>query len=230
MTVKLALVLALAIPAAAALAIALLRRWPNIREAATLTAGVLLLADVLYLAREIGAGGAADVELIEVFPGLPLAFSLEPLGLLFALIASGLWIVTSVYSIGYMRARNETSQTRFYVYFAIAISAALGVAFSANVLTLFVFYEMLTLSTYPLVTHHRTEDARKAGRIYLGILISTSVTFLLGKQGRIRLIHTGGEFHTEQQAGKDACLYDPQQCAAEFAAIDEAIAVLSAEG
>jgi len=179
MTVKLALVLALAIPAAAALAVALLRRWPNIREAATLTAGVLLLADVLYLAREIGGGGAADVELIEVFPGLPLAFSLEPLGLLFALIASGLWIVTSVYSIGYMRARNETSQTRFYVYFAIAISATMGIALARNLLTLFVFYEILTLSTYPLVTHHRTENARRSGRVYLGVLLTTSIGMFL---------------------------------------------------
>ena len=179
MTVKLALVLALAIPAAAALAVALLRRWPNIREAATLTAGVLLLADVLYLAREIGAGGALDVELIEVFPGLPLAFSLEPLGLLFALIASGLWIVTSLYSIGYMRARNETSQTRFYVYFAIAISATMGIALARNLLTLFVFYEILTLSTYPLVTHHRTENARRSGRVYLGVLLTTSIGMFL---------------------------------------------------
>jgi len=179
MTVKLALVLALAIPAAAALAVALLRRWPNIREAATLTAGVLLFADVLYLAREIGGGGAPDVELIEVFPGLPLAFSLEPLGLLFALIASGLWIVTSLYSIGYMRARNETSQTRFYVYFAIAISATMGIALARNLLTLFVFYEILTLSTYPLVTHHRTENARRSGRVYLGVLLTTSIGMFL---------------------------------------------------
>jgi multicomponent Na+:H+ antiporter subunit D len=98
---------------------------------------------------------------------------------LFATVASGLWIVTSIYSIGYMRGNNEQNQTRFYVFFAISISSALGVALSANVFTLFVFYEVLTLCTYPLVTHKGTEEARRGGRVYLGILLSTSIGFFL---------------------------------------------------
>ncbi|MCJ7627407.1 MAG: hypothetical protein MUO50_03365, partial [Longimicrobiales bacterium] len=86
-----------------------------------------------------------------------------------------LWIVTSLYSIGYMRGHHEKNQTRFYLFFAVAISATMGVAFSGNLFTLFLFYEVLTLCTFPLVTHHQTEKARKAGRVYLGILLSTSV-------------------------------------------------------
>ena len=182
MSVGLALLLALGIPTTGALAIALLHRRPNLREAATLTTGALLFADVIYLARETGGGRSpVDVELLELFPGLPLAFSVEPLGLLFALIASGLWIATSLYSIGYMRKLDEKSQTRFYVCFAIAIAATMGIALARNLLTLFLFYELLTLSTYPLVTHHRTEQARRSGRVYLGVLLSTSIgMFLLG--------------------------------------------------
>ena len=111
--------------------------------------------------------------------GLWLAFKVEPLGMLFGLVASGLWIVTTIYSIGYMRGHHEVDQTRFYACFAVAISAALGVAFAANLLTVFIFYEVLTLSTYPLVTHHRTEEAMRAGRVYLGILLTTSICFLL---------------------------------------------------
>ena len=99
--------------------------------------------------------------------------------MIFALIASGLWIVTTIYAIGYMRGHHEENQTRFFVFFAFAISAALGVAFARNMFTLFIFYEVLTLSTYPLVTHHRSEEALRAGRIYMGILMSTSVGFLL---------------------------------------------------
>ena len=84
--------------------------------------------------------------------------------MLFALIASGLWIVNSLYSIGYMRGNAEANQTRFYVCFALALAATMGIAFAANLFTLFVFYELLTLVTYPLVTHHGTPDsARKAG-------------------------------------------------------------------
>jgi multicomponent Na+:H+ antiporter subunit D len=98
--------------------------------------------------------------------------------MLFALVASGLWIVASLYSIGYMRANGEAHQTRFFAFFALSISATLGVAFAANLLTLFIFYELLTLATYPLVTHHGDEEARRGGRVYLGMLLATSTLFL----------------------------------------------------
>ncbi|MDP1717772.1 MAG: proton-conducting transporter membrane subunit, partial [Burkholderiales bacterium] len=78
-----------------------------------------------------------------------------------------------------MRANNEKHQTRFYVCFAGALASAVGIAFAGNLLTLFLFYEALTLITYPLVTHAGTEDARRSGRIYLGMLIGTSTVFLL---------------------------------------------------
>jgi multicomponent Na+:H+ antiporter subunit D len=103
----------------------------------------------------------------------------EPLGLLFALVASSLWIITSVYSIGYMRGHHEKHQTRFYMFFAVAIASALGVAFAGNLFTLFFFYEALTLCTFPLVTHHQTVAAKRAGRVYLGILLTTSIGFQL---------------------------------------------------
>jgi multicomponent Na+:H+ antiporter subunit D len=125
------------------------------------------------------AGARPRLDLVEVLPGLDLAFEVEPLGMLFALVASGLWIITALYAIGYMRGHHEENQTRFYICFALAISGAVGVAFAANVFTLFVFYEAITLSTYPLVTHHGTEAAKRAGRVYLGILMGTSVAFLL---------------------------------------------------
>jgi multicomponent Na+:H+ antiporter subunit D len=99
--------------------------------------------------------------------------------MLFALVASGLWIVNSLYSIGYMRGNKETNQTRFYVCFALALAATMGVAFAGNLFTLFVFYELLTLITYPLVTHHGTDQARQGGRVYLGLLMGTSTVFLL---------------------------------------------------
>ena len=110
---------------------------------------------------------------------MPLVFEVEPLGALFALIAAGLWIVTSVYSIGYMRGHHEENQTRFFAFFALAIAAALGAAFAGNMLTLFFCYEALTLSTYPLVTHHRSAEAKAGGRVYMGVLLSTSICFLL---------------------------------------------------
>ena len=173
------ILLAIALPTLVAPVLGLVGRAPNVRETATLLTGGILFLIVASLVPDVMAGGRPTVEVARILPGLTIGFRVEPLGMLFSLVASGLWIVTTVYSIGYMRGHHEENQTRFYAFFAIAISAALGVAFAGNMLTLFIFYEVLTLSTYPLVTHHRSEEARMGGRIYLGILISTSVTFLL---------------------------------------------------
>ena len=165
--------LAILIPFAAAGAVLLAHRWPNLRESASIAAGMILFAVVAAIAFETAA--TPGIVLAEPLEGLAIKLVVEPLGVMFALLASGLWVVTTVYSIGYMRAHHETHQTRFYAFFAIAIASAVGVAFAGNLLTLFVFYEALTLSTFPLVTHAGTAQARRAGRTYLGILLGTSI-------------------------------------------------------
>jgi multicomponent Na+:H+ antiporter subunit D len=161
------------------IAIWLLGKSPNLREAATLVTGVILLALTIVVFMAVGDGARPEVELFNVVSGLPIAFKVEPLGAVFALLASGLWIVNSLYSIGYMRGHDEPHQTRFYMCFAIAIGSAVGVAFAANLFTLFVFYEILTISTFPLVTHKGDDAARNGGRVYLGILMGTSIGLLL---------------------------------------------------
>ena len=170
---------ALCAPIAGAVLIALSGRAPNLRDGVTLTSAALLLLFVGLLLPQVLAGARPAVTLFEVLPGVAIAFELEPLGMLFALIASGLWVVNSLYSIGYMRANEEHAQTRFYVCFALALSSTMGIAMAGNMFTLFLFYEMLTLITYPLVTHHQTEEARRGGRVYLGLLLGTSILFLL---------------------------------------------------
>ncbi len=169
----------LALPLLAAVLIVISGRSPNVREGVTLISAAGLFALVISLAPPVVDGARPALTLAEPFPGLPLVLELEPLGLLFALVASFLWIITSIYSIGYMRAHHEAHQTRFYACFAVALSAAMGVAFAGNMLTLFVAYEVLTLSTYPLVTHAGSDEAKRAGRVYLGLLMSTSMGFLL---------------------------------------------------
>ena len=174
------LVLAAAIvPFLGALAIPLFHDRPNARETVTLVTAALLAAIVWSLLPAVLAGARPEAMGPAIAPGLRLAFKVEPLGLLFALVASTLWIVNSIYSIGYMRGNDEPRQTTFYVCFAIAIGSTIAIAFSKNLLTLFLAYEALTLSTYPLVTHKATEEAVRGGRIYLGLLIGTSMLFLL---------------------------------------------------
>ncbi len=174
-----ALIAALAIPAVGALLIGLAGRVPNLREAVTLVTAAALFAAVLSLVLGWFDGDRADVVLLEMIPGLSLRLTSEPLGLLFALVASTLWIVNSIYSIGYMRANAEHNQTRYYIFFALALTSTMGVALAGNMLTLFVFYELLTLSTYPLVTHHGTPEAMRSARTYMGVLMATSIGLLL---------------------------------------------------
>ena len=179
MTPETAILAALAVPLGGAVLIAAAHRSPNLREGVTLVTAGLLFLLVVSIAPAVLSGGRPAVRLAEVMPGIELLFLVEPLGMLFALVASGLWIVTSVYSIGYMRGNQEAHQTRYYVCFALALASAIGIAFAGNLFTLFLFYEALTLVTYPLVTHHGTDEARRAGRLYLGLLIGTSIFFLL---------------------------------------------------
>ena len=173
------LLLCFALPAVSAIAIALAGKAPNVRETITLATAIVLFLMVLQVASKVFAGLRPAVSLFTIVEGVDVAFSVEPLGMLFALIASGLWIVNSIYSIGYMRGNDEPRQTQFYVCFAVAILSAIGVAFAANLVTLFLFYEILTLSTYPLVAHKGNEDARRGARVYLVLLLTTSMFLLL---------------------------------------------------
>ena len=173
------IILAIVLPLLAAVLIVLADKRPNLREAITLISASVVALLVITLATRINAGESPGFDVFDVVPGITVSFSIEPLGMLFALVAGTLWLVTSIYAIGYMRGHHEKNQTRFYAAFAIAISSTLAAAFSGNMFTLFLCYEILTLSTYPLVTHAGTAEAKRSGRIYLGILLGTSIGFQL---------------------------------------------------
>lgn len=181
-----AILLALLLPLVICGGIFVAGSLPNVREGVTLLGAGLLFVVVVTVAGKLAAGQAPELSLWQAAPGLEFAFRVEPLGAVFALVASGLWIVNSFYSIGYMRGNRERNQTRFYMCFAVAIFGAMGVAMAANLFTLFVFYEVLTLSTYPLVAHKGDANAQRGARIYLMTLLGTSIGFLL-----VAIIWTG---------------------------------------
>ena len=178
-TAELMVLAAILVPLVGALLIPVFHRVPNLREAVTLATAGSLAFVVWSLLPVVLSGERPEVTVYQVVPGLVLAFKVEPLGMLFALVAGSLWIVNSLYSIGYMRGNDEPRQTSFYVCFAVAIAATMGIAFAKNLFTLFVFYEVLTLSTYPLVAHKGTSEAMRGGRIYLMLLLGTSMVLLL---------------------------------------------------
>jgi multicomponent Na+:H+ antiporter subunit D len=163
----------------AVIPIVLSGRHPNLREFFTFLAGFIKFGLVLAMLPVVLKGQTIEFTVLRILPSLAIQFRVDAFGMLFALVASSLWIITSAYSVGYMRSLKEHSQTRFFAFFAVALSATIGVAFSANLFTLYLFYEMLSLSTYPLVTHHQDKEARTGGRTYLTYLLGTSIGFVL---------------------------------------------------
>ncbi len=139
-----------------------------------LNAGLLFICVLKLFSYE-----GAQVEFFKIFDAVPIAFSIDKLTLIFLSIASFLYLVTSLYAIGYLDETKDKNKPRFTSFFAIAISATMGLATSDNLLTLFLFYEILTLSTFPLVAHTESRNALKSGRVYLGFLLGTSIFLFL---------------------------------------------------
>jgi multicomponent Na+:H+ antiporter subunit D len=154
-------------------------RSRNLRETWTILAAVLKFCIVVSMVPSILNNQILEFTLISIAPGLLIQFRVDALGLFFALTASFLWIITSFYAIGYVRSLKEHAQTRFFMCFAVALSATMGVAFSANMFTTFLFYEIITVCTFPLVAHKETPEAIKGARRYITYLLGTSVAFQL---------------------------------------------------
>ncbi|MFU8811790.1 MAG: monovalent cation/H+ antiporter subunit D family protein [Balneolaceae bacterium] len=175
MDLSLVPLLAILVSLAAVVPIMLSSSKPNLRESWTILAAVIKFGLVLLLLPGALEGKTVELHLVDLAPGLPLALKADPLGVFFAVIASGLWIFTSFYSIGYVRGAGEHKQTRYFASFAVCLSATIGIAFSANLLTFILFYEMLTVATYPLVIHNEKQEAINAGRKYLAFTLTAGL-------------------------------------------------------
>ncbi|MFH1169101.1 MAG: proton-conducting transporter membrane subunit [Chloroflexota bacterium] len=156
-----------------------LSKRPNIRETWTILAALAKFGIIASMLPSVLQGRYPEITLFSISPGISLALKVDSLGMTFGLIASFLWILTSFYSIGYVRGLSEHRQTRYFASFAFCLSATVGVAFSANMLTFLIFYEMLTIAAYPLVIHKETREAIASGRKYLVYLLTGGTALLL---------------------------------------------------
>ena len=171
--------LALLPPLIAPLLIYIFKSNQNIRDSIGVIGSLISFYATINITTELMNGSRPELFLFNIFNDLSLSFKVTPLGAVFGLLCSGLWILAAIYSIGYMRGNNEKNQTRFYIFYSLSIFGALCVAWSSNLLVLFIFYEFLTFATYPLVVHKETEDSIKASRLYLGILVGSSLMLFL---------------------------------------------------
>ncbi|MBU3915452.1 monovalent cation/H+ antiporter subunit D family protein, partial [bacterium] len=172
-------VLAISVSLLAVPLIVLSNKKPNLREFWTFLAAVAKFLIILSMLPVILKGNQITFTIAQVLPEIGIKLKVDAFGILFALVSSFLWIITSAYSIGYMRSLKEHSQTRYFCFFAVSLSATIGVAFSANLLTLYLFYEILSFATFPLVAHHQDTKARNSGRKYLLYIVGGSIGLVL---------------------------------------------------
>jgi len=171
---------AVLVPAIAIVPILLSGRRPNLRESWTVLAALGAFGIVASMVPGVLSGSVYATQLGAFLPGVQFTLRADALGILFGLLASLLWVITSFYSMGYMRGLDEHDQTRYFAAFAASVASAIGVAFAGNLFVIFVFYELLTVATYPLVAHDETEEARAAGRKYLTYTFGGGVAVFAG--------------------------------------------------
>jgi multicomponent Na+:H+ antiporter subunit D len=176
-------------------------RRANLREACSLLASLALFAAVAAMVPAVWSGQVLHYTLFELLPGLRFALRADALSMIFAVTASFLWIVTVVYSAGYMRSLKEHAQTRFAVCFALALFGAIGCAFSDNLLTLYLFYEIVSVTTYPLVAHHQDEEGYEGGRKYLTYLTTAAKGLILPAMVLIYVLSGTLDFAPDAYAG-----------------------------
>jgi multicomponent Na+:H+ antiporter subunit D len=173
------LVAAVLVPLAGAGLVMLTGRRPNVRETCSFVAAALLFGLVASMLRPVLAGQKLVYHLFTLLPGVSVTLRADAFSMVFALVASGLWVLTVFYSMGYMRGLDEHAQTRFNACFALALFGAVGCAFADNLFTLYLFYEIVSVTTYPLVMHHQDEEGYEGGRKYLVYLTTTAKALVL---------------------------------------------------
>ena len=149
----------------------------NLRRALNLVGVVLTLGFVILMFMGVYQGHNYETRL-PLLPNIDLVLLAGPIALFFGALSSVLWLLTTIYAIGYLEGSPHRS--RFFGFFSLCITATLGVAFSGNLITFLIFYEMLTLVAYPLIVHRGTEESRLAGQSYLKYTIFGGALLLLG--------------------------------------------------
>jgi multicomponent Na+:H+ antiporter subunit D len=195
------LLVALLIPLIGAIGVMIKGYNENLRETISCVASLFLLASVGWLIRPVLGGKILVLELFNIVDGVSVTLRADAMSMIFALVASSLWTIAVFYSMGYMRGLREHAQTRFNACFAIAIFGAIGVAFSDNLFTMYLFYEIVSVCTYPLVAHHQDKEGYDGGRKYLVYLTFTAKAFLLPAMILIYVLTGSLDFATNIESG-----------------------------
>ena len=174
---------------------------PNLRETCSVIAAVTMFSIVASMIPDVLAGKMLHYQLFTILPGVTVTLRADGFSMIFAVVASFLWILAAFYSMGYMRGLKEHAQTRFNACFALALFGAIGAAFADNLFTLYLFYEIVSICTYPLVAHHQDEEGYSGARKYIVYLTTTAKAFLLPSLALIYVLTGTLDFATNVSTG-----------------------------
>lgn len=166
---------AVLVSAIAAVLIFLSASRPDVRESWSMLAALTKFGIIASMVPGVLDGYIYETHVASIFPGFELALRADPLGMIFGVLASGLWVLAAAYCVGYMRGLDEHAQTRFYVTYTLSLTAAIGISFAENLFVLLLFYEVLTIVTYPLVAHDETVEAKSIGAKYLVYTVGSGI-------------------------------------------------------
>jgi len=147
------------------------------RTGVNLGAAVIKLSLVAWMVWGLRLGHEYAVA-FPVLEGLPFVLRADALGIMFAGLSSLLWLFTTVYAIGYLE--DSPNRKRFFGFFSLCVASTLGISLAGNLFTFLIFYELLTLSTYPLVVHRGTAKALAAGKVYLRFTLTAGLVLMIG--------------------------------------------------
>ena len=179
-----------------------LRTWLNLLGATLkLVLVAILIGEVYLYPGQVGTIHWA------MLPGMDFALGADGISILFVALSAVLWFLTTIYAIGYLE--DSPHRSRFFGFFSFCVSATTGIALSANLVTLFIFYELLTVSTYPLVVHRGTAKAMKGGKVYLtytmigGAVLLLAVVWLQSLAGPVEFAERGSLSLIENDYGPE---------------------------
>lgn len=196
MSAELALAGALGVPVAQALLVLICARPPGLRDAIYILASIATAFFAIQLVGFVAQGESARLVLARPLPNVELAFVTEPLGVLAAAVLAGLGVLHAAHTSGMVRAVRQKAPARLMAFVALTTAAAMAVTFSANLFSFFVAYQVLALAAFPLVAHIGDDQAGRASRLFLAVLLGASIALLLPAMIWIYALAGALEFQT----------------------------------
>jgi len=167
----------IAVPVLGALTVALCRRLRGSVRALRIAVGATVCLTTI-LAVVTALQGENEVALFEFLPNVPLYFRSDRVAVLFAVLTCCMWLLSTVFSFDYLG--HGEREDRYDIFSLLSLGALMGVCFSGNLVTTYLFYEMMTLATFPLVMHEQTREAVSAGMTYLYYSLAGAFLGLVG--------------------------------------------------